>query len=56
MTELEKITKQRDIMHRGLNQIDDYFEYMNESKRDRDRVQAILNRVTDSLVKLEKES
>jgi len=56
MTELEKITKQRDIMHRGLNQIDDYFEYMNESERDRDRVLSILNSVTNALVKLEKES
>lgn len=34
---------------KAINQIDDYFEYANESKKDRVRVHSILFRLTDKL-------
>lgn len=38
-----------------VNQIDDYFEYTNESMKDRKKVHQLLQNLTDQLVKIEEE-
>ena len=48
MTKLECYQK-------AINRIDDYFEYSNESKLDRERVHKILADLTTNLVKSEEQ-
>jgi hypothetical protein len=38
------------IYQGAVNEIDDYFEYRNESKKDRKKVHEILKRLTENLV------
>ena len=38
-----------DIYQRAINEIGDYFEYMNESQKDRKAVHSILKRLTEKL-------
>ena len=41
--EIDRLKKQRTAYARAINEIDDYFEYGNESVRDRNRVYEILD-------------
>ena len=38
-----------------VNKVDDYFEYQNESKKDRQKVHQLLQNLADQLVNLEEE-
>lgn len=41
--EIDRLKRQREVYATAVNQIDDYFEYGNESVRDRDQVYKILD-------------
>jgi len=50
--QVEKLQKSNDILRETVNAIDDYFEYSNESKQDRKRVQEILSECTKKFQEL----
>jgi len=58
----EELLEQNNLNERYLrvyrnfvNNTDDYFEYRNESKKDRQKVHQLLQNLTDQLVNLEEE-
>lgn len=44
-----KTIAERDIYRKAINDIDDYFEYANESAKDRQKVYSILDSMTKEL-------
>lgn len=44
--EIIRLKKQLDAYRHAVNKIDDWFEYMNESKADREKVHEILDNLT----------
>ncbi len=47
--QLRILTKQRDAYTDAINEIDDYFEYTNESQQDKDFVYDVLDRLSTNL-------
>ena len=45
-------SKRLELYSKAINQIDDYFEYRNESRKDREVVYKILDKLTLSLKEL----
>ena len=50
--EIEKLKKQREAYQHALNKIDDFFEYANESKKDREFIHGVLDNLTLKLSKI----
>ena len=50
--EVRNLRESNEILQHTLDKIDDYFEYMNESKKDRKVVQKILKECTEEFRKL----
>jgi hypothetical protein len=51
-TELERLNKTTNMLHQyieAMNKIEDYFEYRNESQKDKDYVMDVIDRLGDSL-------
>jgi hypothetical protein len=49
ITDKEKTEAALKAYIESINEIDDYFEYANESKRDREFVHSVLNKLTNKL-------
>lgn len=48
-----KLTKQREAYQIAVNRIDDFFEYSNESKKDREFIHGVLGTLTKTLSNIE---
>lgn len=46
------LEKELSLYRKAINQIDDYFEYINESKRDREFVHKILDKLFNDVIEL----
>ena len=55
MIEIDGLRKRLDLFQETINKIDDFFEYRNESVTDRKQVHLILNQLTESLKKENRE-
>ena len=53
LEENQKLQKQLHWYRYSVNKIDDYFEYRNESLKDRKKVHQLLGNLTDKLVEIE---
>jgi hypothetical protein len=51
--EIIKLRKQREAYQIAVNRIDDFFEYANESKKDRKFIHGVLDTLTKTLSNIE---
>lgn len=54
-SQVRKNTSLLMVYRNCINNIDDYFEYTNESQKDRKKVHQLLQNLTEKLVKIEEE-
>lgn len=47
--EIFKLERRLSMYQRAINEIDDYFEYRMESKKDQEEVRSILKKLTESI-------